>query len=65
VRRREFVATGLASSTSLAGCSAPGPESNRRATSSPVPLSEYGCPPYAPGADAVVCSHTVAREAAG
>lgn len=58
MKRRELLAATCTSIAGLAGCSSGDPEQETPATT-PIPLSEYECPPHDTNAGAAVCSHTV------
>ncbi|MFB6122723.1 MAG: hypothetical protein ABEJ78_04630 [Haloferacaceae archaeon] len=64
MRRRRLLAAFGAGVASLGGCT--GVVRRRSApTATPTPsLSAFGCPPYAPEAEGVVCSHAVDADAA-
>jgi hypothetical protein len=63
MKRRKFLAAACASMAGLAGCSR-GATEQGTPTTTPVPLSDYDCPPHDSYAGAAVCSHVVDTGAA-
>lgn len=63
MKRRELLAATSASIAGWAGCVSSATEQGTP-TPTPIPLSEYDCPPHNSYAGAAVCSHTVETESA-
>lgn len=69
MKRREVLAAACVGLAGLSGCPDDAPDLPRTGgepsgSPGPPPLSTYGCPPYGADGGNVVCSHTVAVDAA-